>query len=108
MPVIAVNTLVDKKRIIGKMKGQAGGEAQGVAAPHTHPPQKVRCWYILWLFELIYGHFIYFMATWYICGTFPPFGKMHQYKSGNPGQDEDDDNNSGKSSRSPKRSRHHS
>jgi hypothetical protein len=35
--VIPVNKAVDPKRIIGKMKGQGGGEAQGVAEP---PPQK--------------------------------------------------------------------
>jgi hypothetical protein len=40
MPVIPVDRVVDKKRIMGKMEGQ-GGEAQGVAAPHdTPPPQK--------------------------------------------------------------------
>jgi hypothetical protein len=32
MPVISVNKVVDKKRIIGKMEGQGGG-AQGVAGP---------------------------------------------------------------------------
>jgi hypothetical protein len=31
MPVIPVDRAVDKKRIIGKMEGQGGGEAQGVA-----------------------------------------------------------------------------
>jgi hypothetical protein len=32
MPVILVNRVVDKKRIIGKMEGRVlGGEAQGVA-----------------------------------------------------------------------------
>jgi hypothetical protein len=31
MPVILVDREVDKKRINGKMEGQAGGEAQGVA-----------------------------------------------------------------------------
>jgi hypothetical protein len=31
MPVIPVNKVVDPKRIIGKMEGQGGGEAQGVA-----------------------------------------------------------------------------
>jgi hypothetical protein len=29
MPVIPVDRVVDKKRIIGKMEGQGGGEAQG-------------------------------------------------------------------------------
>jgi hypothetical protein len=33
MPVIPVNKVVDPKRIIGKMEGQGGGEAQGVAGP---------------------------------------------------------------------------
>jgi hypothetical protein len=36
MPVIPVIMVVDKKRIIGKMEGREGGEAQGVA----DPPQK--------------------------------------------------------------------
>jgi hypothetical protein len=31
MPVILVNKVVDPKRMIGKMEGQGGGEAQGVA-----------------------------------------------------------------------------
>jgi hypothetical protein len=31
MPVIPVNKVVDPKRIIGKMEGQGGGEAHGVA-----------------------------------------------------------------------------
>jgi hypothetical protein len=30
MAVILVDRVVDKKRIIGKMEGQGGGEAQGV------------------------------------------------------------------------------
>jgi hypothetical protein len=38
MPVILVNRVVDKKRMIGKMEGQGGGEAQGVADP---PKRKV-------------------------------------------------------------------
>jgi hypothetical protein len=33
MPVIPVNKLVDPKRIIGKMEGRGGGEAQKVADP---------------------------------------------------------------------------
>jgi hypothetical protein len=33
MPVILVNRVVDPKRIIKKMEGQGGGEAQGVADP---------------------------------------------------------------------------
>jgi hypothetical protein len=33
MPVITVNRVVDTKRIIGKMEGRGGGEAQGVANP---------------------------------------------------------------------------
>jgi hypothetical protein len=38
MPVIPVNRVVGKKRIIGKMEGRGGGgEAQGVADP---PPKK--------------------------------------------------------------------
>jgi hypothetical protein len=33
LPVIPVNKAVDPKRIIGKMEGQGGGEARGVADP---------------------------------------------------------------------------
>jgi hypothetical protein len=33
MPVIPVTRVVDKKRIIGKIEGQGGGETQGVADP---------------------------------------------------------------------------
>jgi hypothetical protein len=33
MPVIPVNRVEDKKRIIEKMEGRGGGEAQGVAGP---------------------------------------------------------------------------
>jgi hypothetical protein len=33
MPVILVNRVVDNKRIIEKIEGQGGGEAQGVADP---------------------------------------------------------------------------
>jgi hypothetical protein len=33
MPVIPVNRVVDKKRIMGKMEGRGGGEAQEVADP---------------------------------------------------------------------------
>jgi hypothetical protein len=37
MPVIPVDKVVDKKRIIGKMEGRVRQEAQGVAdAPHHH------------------------------------------------------------------------
>jgi hypothetical protein len=35
-----------------------------------------RCWCTLWIFGLLYGHLIYFMAIWYILwsfGIFPPF-----------------------------------
>jgi hypothetical protein len=38
MPVILVDRVVDKKRIIGKMEGRGGGEAQGVDDPP--PPKK--------------------------------------------------------------------
>jgi hypothetical protein len=37
MPVIPVDRVVDKKRIIGKNESQVGGEAQGAA---DTPPQK--------------------------------------------------------------------
>jgi hypothetical protein len=33
MAVIPVNRVADKKRIIGKMEGLKGGDAQGVAGP---------------------------------------------------------------------------
>jgi hypothetical protein len=33
MPVIPVNRVEDKKRIIRKMGGRGGGEAQGIAEP---------------------------------------------------------------------------
>jgi hypothetical protein len=33
MPVIPFDRVVDPKRIIGKMEGHRGGEAQGVADP---------------------------------------------------------------------------
>jgi hypothetical protein len=36
---------------------------------------------ILWPFGIFYGHFVYFMAIWYI---FPRFGVLHQEKIGNP------------------------
>jgi hypothetical protein len=36
MPVIPVDRVVDKKRIIGKMKGQGGGDAQRVADPKNN------------------------------------------------------------------------
>jgi hypothetical protein len=54
MLVIAVNRVVDMKRIIGKGEGQGGGEAQGVADPQkdcfswpfcaTKPKSLVRNW----------------------------------------------------------------
>jgi hypothetical protein len=36
LPVILVNKVVGPKRIIGKMEGQGGGEAQGVADPKKY------------------------------------------------------------------------
>jgi hypothetical protein len=33
LPVILVNKVVNPKRIIGKMEGRGGGEAQGVPDP---------------------------------------------------------------------------
>jgi hypothetical protein len=36
MPVILVDRVVDKKRIIGKMESQGEGEAQGVADQKIH------------------------------------------------------------------------
>jgi hypothetical protein len=35
MPVSPVNRAVDQKRIMGKMEGSGGGEAQGVADQKT-------------------------------------------------------------------------
>jgi hypothetical protein len=41
MQVSLVDRVVDKKRIIGKIEGQGGGEAQGVAeTPKTYPNGK--------------------------------------------------------------------
>jgi hypothetical protein len=42
MPVIPVNKVVDPKRIIKKLEGQGGGEAQGVTEhlPPPTPPKK--------------------------------------------------------------------
>jgi hypothetical protein len=40
MPVIPINRVVDPKRIIKKMEGQGGGEAQGVADPPKKLPIK--------------------------------------------------------------------
>jgi hypothetical protein len=37
LQVILVNKVVDPKRIIGKMEGRGGGEAQGVADQKKHP-----------------------------------------------------------------------
>jgi hypothetical protein len=42
MAVILVNRVMDKKRIIRKMEGRGGGEAQGVADPL--PLQKNSFW----------------------------------------------------------------
>jgi hypothetical protein len=38
-------------------------------------------WFILWLFGIFCGRLVYFVVIWYI---FPPFGMLHQDKSGNP------------------------
>jgi hypothetical protein len=37
MPDILVNRVADKKKIIGKMEGCGGGEAQGVTDPLAPP-----------------------------------------------------------------------
>jgi hypothetical protein len=42
MPVIPVNRVVDKKRIIEKMEGQREVEAQGVTDP-PHPKKPMYC-----------------------------------------------------------------
>jgi hypothetical protein len=42
IPVILVNRVVDKKRIIGKMEGLEGGEAQGVADQKSRPSRGER------------------------------------------------------------------
>jgi hypothetical protein len=39
-------------------------------------------WFILWPFEIFYGHWEYFVVIWYI---FPRFGMLYLEKSGNPG-----------------------
>jgi hypothetical protein len=41
MPVILVNKVVYPKKIIGKMEGRGGGEAQWVADPAPPPKKKV-------------------------------------------------------------------
>jgi hypothetical protein len=41
MPVIPVNRVVDPKRIIGKMEGRGGAEAQGVADPPKNKIEKM-------------------------------------------------------------------
>jgi hypothetical protein len=41
MPVIPVNNVVNLKRLIGKMEGRGGGEAQGVADPKRGPRGRV-------------------------------------------------------------------
>jgi hypothetical protein len=38
-------------------------------------------WFILWPFEIFYGHWVYFVVIWYI---FPRFGMLYLEKSGNP------------------------
>jgi hypothetical protein len=38
-------------------------------------------WYILWPFEIFYGHLVYFVVIWYISSR---FGILYQEKSGNP------------------------
>jgi hypothetical protein len=51
MPVISVNGMVDKERIIQKMEGQGGGDAQGVTDPknivyikyHSSADHKAAC-----------------------------------------------------------------
>jgi hypothetical protein len=49
MPVIPVNRLVDKIKIIGKNEGRGGGEVQGVADPpptHTHQKYVFHSFYL--------------------------------------------------------------
>jgi hypothetical protein len=56
MPVIPVNMVVDKKRIIGKMEVQGGGEAQRVADPPKKYPlllSSIKAWLILHRTELL-------------------------------------------------------
>jgi hypothetical protein len=44
-----------------------------------------KSWYILWPFDLFYGHWKYFKAIWYILWyIFPSFGILDHGKSGNP------------------------
>jgi hypothetical protein len=40
-----------------------------------------RCWYVLWTFDVFYGHLVYFVVIWYIL---PRFGMLNREKSGNP------------------------
>jgi hypothetical protein len=49
----------------------------------------VKCWYILYIFDLFYAHLmlfyvhlVYFVVIWYM---FPRFGILYQEKSGTPG-----------------------
>jgi hypothetical protein len=42
MPVITVNRKVDTNRIMEKMEGQGGGEAQGVADPKKTRHQQAK------------------------------------------------------------------
>jgi hypothetical protein len=46
MPVIWVNRVVNKKRILGKLEGQGGGEEQGVAElpPPHHHQKNIESW----------------------------------------------------------------
>jgi hypothetical protein len=55
MPVISCDRVVDKKRIIGKMEGREGGEAQGVTDLPS-PPQKkgfISGWSLVTWLELL-------------------------------------------------------
>jgi hypothetical protein len=59
MPVILVNKVVDKKRIIGKKKGRGGGKEHGVVA---HPPKKEGL-----LFYIHIGMYIHtYIHTYYV------------------------------------------
>jgi hypothetical protein len=44
----------------------------------------VRCWRILWKFDIFYAPLLYFVVIWYI---FHCFGILYQEKSGNPALD---------------------
>jgi hypothetical protein len=55
LQVIPVNMVVDPKRIIGKMEGQGGGKAQGVADQKKYVCTSYVCPYFLALPLILCG-----------------------------------------------------